>query len=140
MTHNIHPGDHYWGDWNAGAEVIAEKAWGTEVIITRGTDTGYAVKVMTLKPGMQVSMHWHGKKCETFVLVAGRMTVEILLPSSKKQIIVLTEPFSSITLRPQTPHTFYAPDDQVGDTIFIEASTLDHPDDSYRLTKSGPRK
>ena len=118
---------------------VSPKKWGTEHIITHGHGTGYAAKVMTLKPGYQVSMHWHADKCETFILVAGKMTVEILKPSSEKHTIELTEQFSSVTLPPNTPHTFYTPDNQVGDTIFIETSTLDRANDSYRLTKSGPR-
>ena len=100
----------------------------------------YATKVMKLIPKYSVSMHFHGEKCETFILIDGELIVELMNPKGDKSIIKLSEPFSSITLKPLTPHTFYTPDDQKKPTIFIESSTRDRLDDSYRFTKSGPRK
>jgi mannose-6-phosphate isomerase-like protein (cupin superfamily) len=135
-------GKHYLQDKLYEIE-FDEKKWGSESIIDRGHDGDrgfYATKIMTLKPRFQVSNHWHANKVETFLLVAGEIIVEIMNPAGDKSIVKLTEPFSSITIQRNTPHTFYTPDDQVGDTIFIESSTTDYLDDSYRVTKSGPRK
>lgn len=119
---------------------IDKKKWGKEYIIHRELPgQPYATKVMFLNPKYQVSMHFHCEKCETFVLISGELIVEMLDPQSNKYTIKLTEPFSSITLKPLTPHTFYTPDDQEEQTVFMESSTKDHPNDSYRFTKSGKR-
>jgi len=115
---------------------VVEKEWGEEHIICRQP---HAAKIMKLKPGYQVSMHWHGEKSETFILISGGLTLELLDSAGHKEILDLTEPFSSITINRMTPHTFYCPDEQEEETIFIEASTTDHPDDNYRLFPSGPR-
>ena len=115
---------------------MATKEWGTETIICREP---HACKIMTLKPGQQVSLHWHANKTETFVLIEGGLTVEIVDQSGKRSIIDLTAPFSSITIDINTPHTFYCPDGQKESTKFIEASTLDSQDDSYRIYPSGPK-
>jgi mannose-6-phosphate isomerase-like protein (cupin superfamily) len=128
-------GTHYLQDKQIDIE-IDEKVWGTEFIIGRKP---YATKVMTLEPGQQCSLHWHNWKRETFILISGQMTIEILDRTSKKSVIKLTEPFSSITLEPNTPHTFYVPDGH-GPAVFIESSTEDYPDDSYRLFPSGPKR
>ncbi|MHA2065164.1 MAG: cupin domain-containing protein [Candidatus Thorarchaeota archaeon] len=128
-------GTHYLQDQQTDIE-ISYKVWGTEYIIGRRP---YATKVMVLEPGLQVSTHLHRDKQETFVLISGQMIVEILDPAGTKSIIRLVESFSSITLKPMTPHTFYVPDGQ-GPAVFIESSTEDHPDDSYRLFPSGPKR
>lgn len=128
-------GTHYLQDKQIDIE-IDEKVWGTEFVIGRRP---YATKVMVLKPGQQCSLHWHSGKQESFVLISGQMIIEIFSPAGAKSIIKLTEPFSSITLKPNTPHTFYVPDGH-GPAVFIESSTEDCPDDSYRLFPSGPKR
>jgi len=115
---------------------IDEKVWGIETIICREP---HACKIMTLFPGQQVSLHWHACKTETFVLVKGKLTVEIFNQKGERNIIHLTAPLSSITIEQNTPHTFYVPDGQEGNTTFIEASTADFKDDSYRIYPSGAK-
>lgn len=115
---------------------IDKKKWGIEDIICREP---HACKIMTLIPGQQVSLHWHQMKTETFVLVQGELIVEIFNQKGKRHIIYLTVPLSSITIEQNTPHTFYIPDGQEDNTVFIEASTTDFKDDSYRIYPSGPK-
>jgi hypothetical protein len=115
---------------------VATKEWGEEHIICRHP---HACKVMILKPGYQVSLHWHRKKSETFVLIKGQLIIEMITREGKTYTHHLTEAYSSVTLLPNTPHTFYCPDGQLKPTIFMEASTRDSPDDSYRVYPSGPR-
>ena len=115
---------------------VDEKVWGTELIISRSP---HASKIMVVKPGYQVSMHWHAIKSETFILVSGKLIVELLDKAGYLSVVELDKPFSSITLPHRTPHTFYCPDDQKGDTVFIECSTADSKDDSYRIFPSGKR-
>lgn len=128
-------GTHYLQDKQIEIEVD-EKVWGTELIIGRKP---YATKVMVLEPGLQISLHLHRDKMETFLLISGQIAIEILNRAGKKSIVILTEPFSSITLEPMTPHTFYVPDG-CGPAVFIESSTEDHPNDSYRIYPSGSKR
>jgi len=113
-----------------------EKIWGVEYIITR---TPNGCKIMELTPGFQVSMHWHAEKTETFILVEGRMFIETIDQFGKESIYFLNKKYDSITLYPNTPHTFYTPESQKENTIFIEASTEDKDEDSFRIYPSKKR-
>lgn len=115
---------------------IDNKEWGIETIICREP---HACKIMKLFPKQQVSLHWHISKTETFVLIKGGLEIEIINQKGEYSIIHLTTPLSSITIKKNTPHTFYCPEGQIEDTIFIEASTRDFKDDSYRVYPSGPK-
>jgi D-lyxose ketol-isomerase len=119
--------------------VIDKKNWGTEYIICRKP---HAAKIMTLIPGAKCSNHMHWKKSESFVLIQGTLIVETTcLLTGKTTTITMRNQFDSITLQPNTPHTFYCPKDQTYDTVFIEASTEDSINDSYRLSQSsGPEE
>jgi mannose-6-phosphate isomerase-like protein (cupin superfamily) len=121
---------------NKGREKVKEvkKAWGSEFIII---NRRYCAKVMTINPKTQVSLHFHHRKTETFILVAGQLTVEtVALNTGKTTKTHLVNVGDSITLECWTPHTFYTPDDQLGPTVFVEASTEDDVGDSYRLYPS----
>ena len=133
---NPHDSDHYNCLCKLGDALTMNKVWGEELIICR---TPHAAKIMIFKPGFQVSTHWHQYKSETFILISGALIVETLDAQANKHTVTLNKPFSSITLMPMTPHTFYCPQEQTENTVFIEASTYDSDDDNYRLTKSGPR-
>ena len=115
---------------------IDTKQWGIEQIICRKP---HACKIMTLYPGYAVSFHWHREKTESFLLIEGELIVELIDQWGKPSTIHLTKPYSSVTIEKNMPHTFYCPEDQEGNTVFIEASTTDSPDDSYRIYPSGPR-
>jgi len=126
---------HYFNDREVKVETD-EKVWGTEHIICREP---HAAKIMELKPGYQTSLHFHALKNETFILIQGEMIVETVTQKGHPFKVRLREPFSTITLSHNTPHTFYCPDGQLETTIFIEASTMDRKDDSYRVFPSRRR-
>ena len=115
---------------------VVEKEWGSESIYCRSP---HAAKVMRLNTGYQVSLHLHGCKSETFILISGKLIVDTFDRNGNLKKIVLEKPFDAITIENMVPHTFYCPEGQLGHTVFIEASTLDADDDNYRITKSGPR-
>jgi len=119
-----------------GKPVHVEKEWGSETIYCR---TPHAVKIMHLKPGYQVSTHLHCSKTETFILISGQLVVEVFDRHGNREEIMLEKPFDAITIEYMTPHTFYCPEGMITPTVFLEASTQDTDDDSYRITKSGPR-
>ena len=124
----------------SGNEIVSciqktKKVWGSEHLIKN--DEKYCVKLMTLEPGTQVSLHYHMKKEETFVLISGLLRIETIDGSKgEKRKTTLSHVGDSLTLKPGTPHTFYCPDDQIDPTVFIEASTQDFKDDSYRIYPS----
>ena len=124
------------GETTCEKKQVVEKVWGTETHIH---NSSHCVKVMTLKPGYHCSNHYHSEKTETFILVSGSLIIESTNANGKTTKTSLTEPLESFTLYKNVPHTFYCPDEQKEDTIFIEASTTDYENDSYRITQSGKR-
>ena len=122
-----------------GTETVSEikktnKKWGSEHLVKNDT---YCVKIMTLESGTKVSLHYHLRKEETFVLLSGKLLVEVVDGSKgENKKIFLQIMGDSLTLKPGTAHTFYCPEGQIEPTVFIEASTQDFIDDSYRIYPS----
>jgi len=134
-----------------------DKVWGRErhivkVIPPGSHDAGYTGKVLTLDQGFQSSIHFHVEKTETFLVVRGVVHLEIydfikrpkrLEPKhlSRKYLkfrtVLQLNEREGVTLYPYTPHRFWTECKKGAE--FIEFSTPDHPDDSYRITRSGPR-
>lgn len=114
-------------------EQVIQKVWGAEYILPC---EGYTTKIMEAKPGFQSSLHFHGKKSETFILVQGQLDIELYEPDGTKHTAAMSSPLDSAVLPACTPHTFSVPESQEFNTIFIESSTVDDPADSYRITKS----
>lgn len=119
------------------ASTIKEKVWGSEEL--RVNDS-HCVKIMRLKAGCKVSLHWHAVKEETFILISGKLIIEARNKLGKKTTHTLTNHLESFTLYKNTPHTFYCPEGQLEETVFIEASTQDNPHDSYRVEPSKKRE
>lgn len=115
-----------------------KKVWGSEFHIHNSER--YCCKAMRVIPGGKCSIHWHKRKKETFTLCQGYLIVQITtIRDGKTQEYHLTKPGESITIEPETPHTFYLPDGADSPTWFVESSSQDFADDSYRLTQStGP--
>jgi mannose-6-phosphate isomerase-like protein (cupin superfamily) len=117
---------------------VVEKAWGREIIIANRAFCG---KVMQLRRGFRCSMHYHREKDETFLVTAGKVRVEIGQPGTAEhdartrrlQVVVLS-PGHSIDVPPLTLHRFTG----LEDSEFVEFSTHDEPEDSYRVEPSGP--
>lgn len=127
------------------------KAWGSEEVIANREFCG---KTMTLRKGFRCSLHYHGAKDETFLVTAGRVRVEIgdtggmarftvrqgrVIGADVEEIqrrcrVFVLGPGESIDVPPCTIHRFTG----LEDSQFVEFSTHDDPQDSYRLTESGP--
>ena len=116
---------------------FVEKVWGTEEIIH---NKEHCVKIMKLKSGYEVSSHLHFNKKESFILISGSLVIETIDQKGILTTTTLTQPLESFTLDNGVPHTFYCPDDQEEDTVFLEASTHDESTDSYRIRPSRKRK
>jgi mannose-6-phosphate isomerase-like protein (cupin superfamily) len=111
------------------------KKWGNERILV---NKDYASKAMTLYPNMQVSLHFHAEKSESFILLEGQLIVETVnLATGEKTRTLLQNKLDCISIEKMVPHTFYCPEGQEENTVFIEVSTTDYINDSFRLTQSG---
>lgn len=104
--------------------IVVEKVWGSELHIVN-TDK-YCGKLMTLKKGHISSFHMHPVKDETFYCLSG-----VILVTLENDHVVLF-PGQSLRLLPGEWHSFMGYDD----SVFIEFSTTDDPNDSIRQTKS----
>ena len=104
------------------------KLWGTE--LWHHNDTDYCMKTLVLRHGAVSSKHWHRYKTETFLVVRGRVVLEIGV-----QAFTLL-PGDSITLHAGalSAHRFRAIDPE-GATV-IEASTMHDDDDVVRIEPS----
>jgi D-lyxose ketol-isomerase len=114
-----------------------EKLWGSESWLKN--DEQYCMKLLFLKPDFQSSLHYHKVKTETFLVVAGKVKLE-LLPYFKTQPdqfdviqVRFLQPYQSITLAPFTPHRFRSVG---GDAVIVEASTFHSDEDVVRLEES----
>lgn len=115
---------------------MVRKKWGMERWLHNGSD--YCVKILELQPGFQSSLHWHKKKNETFVVVAGRVKLEVMIGFQTPDIVphiktIYLKPYQHHTLHAGTPHRFTALE---GPAVIVEAS-MEHDDrDVYRLEES----
>lgn len=107
---------------------IIQKVWGREEIITN-TEL-YCSKFLILEKGFQCSLHCHREKDETFFIMAGRVEMEI---DGK---ITEMRDGESIRINPGVYHRFKG----LENTIIIETSTFDSPDDSYRVEGQESRR
>jgi mannose-6-phosphate isomerase-like protein (cupin superfamily) len=114
------------------------KLWGSEFHLHNNKQ--YCCKAMVVIPGGKCSVHFHKQKKETFTLCVGELIVEITnITTGVVSKCHLKNVGDSITINPETPHTFYVPEDQIGPSWFVESSSEDFTYDSYRLTQStGP--
>jgi mannose-6-phosphate isomerase-like protein (cupin superfamily) len=113
---------------------IVPKLWGYEKHLVN--TALYCGKILVALPnGMACSIHYHKNKTETFHIVRGRLQLQLFSLEGVLQEKTVLNPGDSLTLKPLTPHRFWA----IGELCeFIEISTPDAPEDSYRLVDSGP--
>jgi len=105
---------------------IIPKVWGWEVVLV--SNKLYSCKVMVIKGGYQCSIHYHKLKDETFVLLAGQVSLET------GNTGYIMDPFSEYHIARGRKHRFKG---AAGLSFVLEVATQDLPGDSYRETKSG---
>ena len=103
---------------------IVNKVWGSEHIYVNNDK--YCGKVLNLLTGTRCSMHCHKKKLETFLVIEGRVLLEL------NELFYLLLPNQSIDIPVNSNHRF------TGLLIskIIEFSTHHEDDDSYRVEES----
>lgn len=107
--------------------VVLEKRWGSETLYH---NSYYCMKKIFIRTGQGTSMHFHQDKQETLLLVSGLLRVEYINREGQEMMVDL-QPGDALDVLPCFPHKLIA----LEDAIIIEASTTDHPWDSYRVSK-----
>lgn len=116
--------------------IVVVKKWGSERWLHNESD--YCMKILELQPEWQSSLHYHKKKQETFLVVSGRVKLEVMsgfqAPDQETRIrTIYLKPYQHHTLAPYTPHRFTAVD---GPATIVEASSFHDDEDVFRLEES----
>ena len=113
-----------------------EKGWGHELIIE--SNDQYCMKELHFdKAGHKSSMHFHKDKTETWLVQSGAVSVEIMDMSDASTRKVLIEKGGTLHLKPMTPHQVTSIEDN---TVILEASSKDTPEDNYRISPGDSQK
>lgn len=113
------------------------KVWGHEEIITNNDK--YCMKMLFLREGYQSSFHMHKEKDETFLVISGRVKLEVkpyfhTHPDQCDVVhVIRLKAGGSYRLEPYTPHRFSSID---GDATIVEASTPHLDEDVFRFEES----
>lgn len=100
------------------------KIWGRELWVCN--NDRYCGKILELKKDFQSSLHKHKEKDETFLVLEGKVLMEI----PKEERILF--PYDSIRIKPFIIHRFTG----LEDSKIIEFSTHHDYKDTYRVEKS----
>ena len=92
-----------------------DKPWGYELRFAR--TESYAGKVLFIKAGSQLSLQYHEKKDEAFLVQSGQL--ELVLGRDDEQEVVRLGPDEAWHVTPGTVHRFRA----VTDCLLFEVST-----------------
>jgi len=101
--------------WSADTRKI-HKPWGAEEILIHTTH--YVTKILTIKPGAQLSRQFHVKKVETLIVQSGTLEVDIGFGKAMQTRIL--EPGKKIHIEPGVVHRFRSGDETV---MLLETST-----------------
>ncbi|MDE0954416.1 MAG: cupin domain-containing protein [Candidatus Poseidoniales archaeon] len=113
-----------------------QKGWGHELIIQ--SNDQYCLKELHFyEKGHRSSMHFHKNKTETWKIQAGAVQVELIDLKDSSRRTVKLEAGDTLHLEPMTPHQVTSLE---GNTVIIEASSKDTPEDNYRISPGDSQK
>ncbi len=128
MTHN---GRTFWeiifSGLMSGSKVV-KKPWGAEIHITNNNN--YCMKYLIFFKNRQFSYHTHYLKKELWHCVYGKL--ECVLSNGEKKEYSIFKQGDKIEIEPKIIHQLQA----IRNSILIEVSTRDYPEDSIRLKNS----
>lgn len=107
---------------------IVPKKWGYEKIIIN--NDLYCGKILHINKGWYCSLHYHKNKSETFYPIVGTLKLQI-----EDEVHTMT--VKSFSIGPNVKHKFWTEDEYCE---FIEFSTHDEPNDSYRIEEACERE
>jgi len=115
-------------------EGFVEKGWGHELIFA--TNDLYCGKILSFKKDAKFSMHFHGKKDETWYIMTGEFIVRHI--DTKTTEITETKLAIGDTWRnlPLSPHQLIC----VEEGVIVEVSTPDSVEDNYRVMPGDSQK
>jgi mannose-6-phosphate isomerase-like protein (cupin superfamily) len=112
-------------------EFFKKKTWGYEFTFANYKEANYCGKILFVEYGKWSSdfkYHYHKKKDETFCVIEGTLQLDYAINNENRTIYIPT--LKSFHISPFTKHRFTS-FTQCG-CKFIEASTFDEDEDSYR--------
>lgn len=112
------------------------KGWGHEDVWV--SNSYYCSKTLNFyKVGNKFSLHYHKNKLETWRVVAGRFmlnTIDLVDGSPHSHELKVNDVWTN---PPLLPHQLIALEDN---SVMLEISTADDPDDNYRLAPGDSQK
>lgn len=125
--------DRAFGSWPHDNGRVVTKAWGEEWWWSPDSARGYLAKLMRVFPGRQSSLHRHGEKDETFLVLTGSLRIwtgtHPTTPLAARDI----SRGGVVWISPGLWHIFANPSDHIVE--FVEAGTAHS--DVERMTPSG---
>ena len=122
---------HFWEDvcnsLKAGAKIVP-KVWGLESHIVNNEK--FCLKYLIFWKGGRLSQHMHKIKEELFLCMQGKLGLTLIIDGKETKRII--KPGQTILLKPGQYHSLEA----FKNSIIVEVSTTDRPEDSYRLDSS----
>ena len=105
-----------------------KKGWGHELILE--SNDQYCMKELHFyEKGHKSSMHFHKDKTETWLIQQGVVSVVDMSDASTRKIILSQG--GVLHIEPMTPHQVTNIEKN---TIILEASSKDTPEDNYRIS------
>lgn len=89
------------------------------------------VKILYFARDKRLSRHYHVKKSEYFVLIKGALQIEIWTGDGTRHAFIMNE-LDRIFIKPGCQHRMTGLEEE---NILLEISTIDTPNDSYRIEK-----
>jgi mannose-6-phosphate isomerase-like protein (cupin superfamily) len=108
-----------------------DRGWGYELWFQNCQE--YCGKLLVIHPGKRGSLHYHLKKKETMLVLAGILTMELIDTQTGVLHKFIIENGDSITIEKGQPHRIC--NDQDHNLEIIEFSTKHEEEDSLRISK-----
>jgi mannose-6-phosphate isomerase-like protein (cupin superfamily) len=107
-----------------------KKGWGHELILE--SNDQYCMKELHFyEKGHKSSMHFHKDKTETWLIQQGAVSVVLMDMSDASTRKIILSQGGVLHIEPMTPHQVTNIEKN---TIILEASSKDTPEDNYRIS------
>lgn len=112
-----------------------KKIWGQERVVVNNEN--YCGKFLDITPGYQCSLHYHIKKRETFYVMEGVVSLQLILPITNESpanlTLILNSSSPPITIEPGVGHRFWCGEEPA---VILEISMPHSDDDVVRIEDS----
>lgn len=108
------------------------KEWGYELWLANDEKENYCGKILHIKKGHSSSMHYHALKHETFYILKGKLSLELIDTESTQRDTIIMNVGDTFTIERFKPHRL-CPAEGEEFVEFIEVSSFHRDSDSYRV-------